>query len=79
MLGDHLAETNLEQLEGFEAQRLTQLERKEDGYELFVKLPDSLTLRNWILSWMGHIEVFEPHTLRDDIAKILREGAARYG
>lgn len=78
MLGDQLAETNLEQPEGFEAQRLTQLERKEDGYELFVTLPDSLTLRNWILSWTGHIEVFEPHTLRDEIAAALNEGARRY-
>lgn len=78
MLGDQLAETNLDQLEGFEPQSLTQLERKDDGYELIVTLPDSLTLRNWILSWTGHIEVFEPNTLREEIVVALREGAQRY-
>ncbi len=72
MLGDQLAETKLE------GQQLTSLDPEEAGFELYVTLPDSLTLRNWILSWTGHIEVFEPHTLRDEIAAALCEGAARY-
>lgn len=72
MLGDQLAETKLE------GQQLTPGDSKEDGYELIVTLPDSLTLRNWILSWTGHIEVLEPNTLRKEIAVALREGAARY-
>lgn len=73
MLGDQLAETRLD------GQQLTPRNSIDHGYELLVTLPDSLTLRNWILSWTGHIEVFEPHTLREEIATALREGAARYG
>lgn len=72
MLGDQLAETKLE------GQQLTPLDPKEDGYELTVKLPDSLTLRNWILSWTGNIKVMEPMTLRDEILNALRDGIARY-
>jgi predicted DNA-binding transcriptional regulator YafY len=72
MLGDQLAETKLE------GQHLTPQGSKEDGYELIVTLPDSLTLRNWILSWTGHIEVLEPNTLREEIAVALRAGVARY-
>ena len=70
MLGDQLAETRLS-----ETQQLTEVEA---GYELAVTLPNSLRLRQWLLSWAGHIEVLEPKALRDDIAKQLREGAARY-
>lgn len=72
MLGDQLAETKLD------GQQLTPRHSIEDGYDLVVTLPDSLTLRNWILSWTGHIEIFEPNTLREEIAAALREGATRY-
>lgn len=72
MLGDQLAETRLE------GQLLIPRNPKDEGYELAVTLPDSLTLRNWILSWTGHIEVLEPLTLREEIAAALHEGAGRY-
>jgi predicted DNA-binding transcriptional regulator YafY len=69
-LGDQLAETKLS-----ETQQLPEI---EGGYELSVTLPNSLRLRQWLLSWAGHIEVLEPKTLREDIARQLREGAERY-
>ena len=69
-LGDQLAETKLSETQ--------QLSAVEDGYELSVTLPNSLRLRQWVLSWAGHLEVLEPTALREDIAKQLREGAARY-
>lgn len=72
MLGDQLAETKLE------GQQLIPRNSKDEGYELAVTLPDSLTLRNWILSWTGHIEVLEPMTLREEIAAALNEGSRRY-
>lgn len=72
MLGDQLAETKLE------GQQLTPLDPKQDGYELIVTMPDSLTLRNWILSWTGNIKVMEPVTLRQEILTALRDGIARY-
>lgn len=49
-----------------------------DGFDLTVTLPDSLRLRQWVLSWTGDIEVREPAALREQIAEQLREGAARY-
>jgi predicted DNA-binding transcriptional regulator YafY len=69
-LGDQLAETKLSEMQ--------QLPEVEGGYELAVTLPNSLRLRQWLLSWAGHIEVLEPKALREDIARQLREGAARY-
>lgn len=70
MLGDQLTETKLDETQ--------QLSEVEDGYELAATLPNSLRLRQWLLSWAGHIEVLEPKTLREDIARQLREGAERY-
>jgi predicted DNA-binding transcriptional regulator YafY len=70
MLGGQLAETKLSETQ--------QLPEVEGGYELAVTLPNSLRLRQWLLSWAGHIEVLEPKALREDIARQLREGAARY-
>lgn len=72
MLGDQLSETKLK------GQTLKPLGRKEGGYELSVTLPDSLTLRNWLLSWTGHIEVMEPISLRKEIGAALRDGASLY-
>jgi predicted DNA-binding transcriptional regulator YafY len=51
----------------------------DGGYELTATLIDSWRLHWWILSKTGDIVVLEPESLRDDIAKILRKGAARYG
>ncbi|OYW38273.1 MAG: hypothetical protein B7Z35_07830 [Hydrogenophilales bacterium 12-61-10] len=70
-LGIQLTETKLSETQ--------QLPEVEGGYELAVTLPNSLRLRQWLLSWAGHIEVLEPKALREDIARQLREGAARYG
>lgn len=69
-LGTQLTETKLS-----ESQQLPEVDGE---YELAVTLPNSLRLRQWLLSWAGHIEVLEPKTLRNDIARQLREGAARY-
>lgn len=73
MLGDQLAETRLE------GQELTPMKPEEDGYEVTVTLPDSLTLRNWILSWTGHIKVLEPEDLREEIVNELRKAISHYG
>lgn len=70
VLGNQLAETKLSETQ--------QLSEVEGGYELSITLPNSLRLRQWLLSWAGHIEVLEPKALREEIAKQLREGAARY-
>lgn len=69
-LGDQLAEARLAETQ--------QLSHIDEGYELSVTLPNSLRLRQWILSWSGHIEVLEPRSLRETIAAQLREGAMRY-
>lgn len=69
-LGTQLAETKLSETQ--------QLPEVEGGYELAVTLPNSLRLRQWLLSWAGHIEVLAPKALREDVARQLREGAARY-
>lgn len=69
-LGDQLAETCLTG-----NQQLTPI---DGGFELAVTLPNSLRLRQWILSWTGHIEIRGPETLREDIAKQLHEGVELY-
>jgi predicted DNA-binding transcriptional regulator YafY len=70
MLGPRLEEVKLS--------RDQKLRPVEGGYELTATLIDSWRLRWWILSKTGDIEVLEPKALREDIAKTLREGAARY-
>ncbi len=70
MLGPRLAEVKLS-----EDQKLQPV---DGGYELTATLIDSWRLRWWLLSKTGDIEVFEPKGLREDIAKILRDGADRY-
>lgn len=69
-LGDSLAQTRLSE---------DQTVRDTDGgVELTATVVDNWTLRWWILSKTGDIVVLEPKALREDIAKTLREGAARY-
>jgi len=70
MLGPRLEEVKLS--------RDQKLRPVEGGYELTATLIDSWRLRWWILSKTGDIVVLEPEDLREDIAKQLREGAARY-
>jgi len=41
-------------------------------------VPDTLELRGWILSYGELIEVIEPKELRDHMARVAREMAARY-
>ncbi|KAB2310663.1 WYL domain-containing protein [Betaproteobacteria bacterium SCN2] len=69
-LGSQLDETRLS-----EKQKLTP---KDNGFILTVELPDSLRLRQWILSWTSHIQVLEPKALRSDIADKLSSGLAQY-
>lgn len=70
MLGPRLEEVKLS-----EDQKLRPI---DGGYELTATLIDSWRLRWWILSKTGDIEVLEPRGLREDIARTLSDGAARY-
>ena len=69
-LGDSLAQTKLSEDQTIRA--------TEDGVELTATVVDNWTLRWWILSKTGDIVVLEPESLREDIAKQLSDGAARY-
>lgn len=69
-LGDSLAQTRLSEDQT--------VRDTEGGVELTATVVDNWTLRWWILSKTGDIVVIEPKALREDIAKTLREGAARY-
>ena len=69
-LGDSLAQTKLSEDQA--------IRDTEDGVELTATVVDNWTLRWWILSKTGDIVVLEPESLREDIAKQLRDGAARY-
>jgi predicted DNA-binding transcriptional regulator YafY len=69
-LGDSLAQTKLSEDQT--------VQDAEDGVELTATVVDNWTLRWWILSKTGDIVVLEPESLREDIANILRDGAARY-
>ncbi len=69
-LGNRLAQTRLSEDQT--------IRDTEDGVELTATVIDNWTLRWWILSKTGDIEVIEPRALREDIAKTLRGGAARY-
>jgi transposase-like protein len=70
MLGPRLEEVKLS--------RDQKLLPVEGGYEFTATLIDSWRLRWWILSKTGDIVVLEPEDLRNNIAKALSEGAARY-
>ena len=69
-LGNRLAQTRLSEDQT--------IRDTEDGVELTATVIDNWTLRWWILSKTGDIVVLEPEDLRNDIAKALSEGAARY-
>lgn len=70
MLGTRLAEVALGKDQ--------KLVPESDGFELSVTLIDSWRLHWWILSKTGDIVVREPATLREHIARQLREGLERY-
>lgn len=69
-LGNRLAQTRLSEDQT--------VRDTEDGVELTATVVDNWTLRWWILSKTGDVEVLEPASLREDIARILSDGAARY-
>lgn len=69
-LGGSLAQTRLSEDQT--------IRETEDGVVLTATVVDNWTLRGWILSKTGQIEVLEPAHLREDIARILSDGAARY-
>lgn len=69
-LGTALAQTRLSEDQTIKS--------TEDGVELTATVVDNMTLRWWLLSKTGDIVVLEPEDLREDIARILGEGAARY-
>ncbi len=69
-LGNALAQTRLSEDQTIRG--------TEDGVELTATVVDNWTLRWWILSKTGDIVVLEPESLREDITRILSDGAARY-
>lgn len=69
-LGDSLAQTKLSEDQT--------IRETENGVVLTATVVDNWTLRWWILSKTGDIEVLEPKALREDIALTLRAGSARY-
>ena len=71
MLGAQLAETRL-----CDNQRLAPA---DDGFILTATLRYSWRLRWWLLSKSGDIEVLAPTDLRQEIAELLMNAAARYG
>jgi proteasome accessory factor B len=42
------------------------------------RVPGTIEIRRWILGWGAQVEVVEPRDLRDEVAAILRQAAARY-
>jgi len=50
-----------------------------DGSVLWrARVPGTIEIRRWILGWGAQVEVVEPRGLRDEVAAILRQAAARY-
>jgi predicted DNA-binding transcriptional regulator YafY len=58
------------------SQELTEL--PDGGVELTVTVAGIVEIRPWILSWGEGVEVLEPPTLRDAIARSVADAAARY-
>jgi predicted DNA-binding transcriptional regulator YafY len=53
--------------------------READGSVLRrARVPGTIEIRRWILSWGSQVEVLEPPELRDEIAATYRAAAARY-
>lgn len=42
------------------------------------RVPGTIEIRRWILGWGAQVEVVEPRDLRDEVAAVLRQAAARY-
>jgi proteasome accessory factor B len=56
-----------------------ELEREADGTLLWTAtVSGSREIRSWILGWGPDAEVLEPAGLRDEVAGLLAEAAARY-
>jgi proteasome accessory factor B len=52
---------------------------EEDGTVLWrARVPGTVEIRRWILQWGAQVEVLAPPELREEVAEILRKGAARY-
>ena len=57
-----------------------ELEREADGTLLWTAtVSGSREIRSWLLGWGPDAEVLEPRVLRDEVAALLAEAAARYG
>lgn len=54
------------------------LQKRDGRFELTATVRESWQLTAWILSQGQNIEILEPQTLRNQIAAILQESAARY-
>ena len=51
----------------------------DGGLELSMHVGISPEIERWILGWGEHVEVIEPATLRESIARTARQVAIRYG
>jgi predicted DNA-binding transcriptional regulator YafY len=58
------------------SQQLTEL--ADGGVELTVTVAGIVEIRPWVLSWGEGVEVLEPPSLRDAIARSVTDAAARY-
>jgi len=56
-----------------------QVSREPDGTILWqARVPGTIEIRRWILSWGSQVEVVAPPELRDEVAATYRAAAARY-
>jgi predicted DNA-binding transcriptional regulator YafY len=56
-----------------------QVSREPDGTVLWrARVPGTIEIRRWILSWGSQVEVVAPPELRDEVAATYRAAAARY-
>ncbi len=60
-----------------DSQELT--DRRDGGIELVLQLADLAEVERWVLSWGEHVEVLAPKELRQRIAVVARQVAARHG
>jgi proteasome accessory factor B len=55
------------------------VERQADGSVVWrCRVPGTLEIKRWILSWGADVEVLAPPQLREEVAETLRSAAARY-
>jgi proteasome accessory factor B len=56
-----------------------QVSREPDGTIVWrARVPGTIEIRRWILSWGSQVEVVAPPELRDEVASTFRAAAARY-